>query len=268
MRSILIILFFMLIYVSAKSQKWQPGSFTDVKGNRVTGLIRENPSGKVPIKDEGFIEFKDDAKYTFLNLPKGNHYGLIAQDVELVLPDLVKETVHESENPAEAAIKPASDGKPLSAAAIAEQKAATTSLKPKESISVKALNYIEFIPILIKGMQELSAKNDALQSQVNELKTLISKGGTGTTSLSGYLKQNIPNPANNNTVISYYLPDNAGIAQIRITDIKGSLLKVYTPSKGEGQLNIKSGELPVGTYNYSLYVNGKSIDTKQMIISK
>jgi hypothetical protein len=62
MRSILIILFFMLICVSAKSQKWQPGTFTDIKGNKETGLIRDNPPGKGPMPDEGFIEFKDDAK--------------------------------------------------------------------------------------------------------------------------------------------------------------------------------------------------------------
>jgi hypothetical protein len=74
MRSILIILFFMLTYVSAKSQKWQPGSFTDVKGNKVTGLIRENPSNKGPINDEGFIEFKDDAK--------SNPYRLSASDLK------------------------------------------------------------------------------------------------------------------------------------------------------------------------------------------
>jgi hypothetical protein len=74
MRPILIILFFMLMYVSAKSQKWQPGTFTDVKGNRVIGQIRENPSGKGPIKDEGFIEFRDDEKT--------NPYKLSASDLK------------------------------------------------------------------------------------------------------------------------------------------------------------------------------------------
>lgn len=74
MRSILIILFFMLIFLSAKSQKWQPGSFTDIKGNKVTGFVRENPSGKGPIKDEGFIEFKDEAK--------SNPYKLSASDLK------------------------------------------------------------------------------------------------------------------------------------------------------------------------------------------
>jgi hypothetical protein len=74
MRSILIILFFMLTYLSAKSQKWQPGSFTDVKGNKVSGLVRENPSKKGPIKDEGFIEFKDNSK--------SNPYKLSASDLK------------------------------------------------------------------------------------------------------------------------------------------------------------------------------------------
>ena len=64
----------MLIYVSAKSQKWQPGTFTDVKGNKVTGLINDNPGGKGPIKDEGFIEFKDDSK--------ANPYKLSASDLK------------------------------------------------------------------------------------------------------------------------------------------------------------------------------------------
>jgi hypothetical protein len=64
MRSILIILFLMLTILSAKSQsgKWLPGRFTDVKGNSDTGLIRIDPAGKGPIKDEGFIEFKENNK--------------------------------------------------------------------------------------------------------------------------------------------------------------------------------------------------------------
>lgn len=52
----------MLTFVSAKSQKWQPGYFTDVKGVKTTGFIHPNPGGSGPIKNEGFIEFKEDEK--------------------------------------------------------------------------------------------------------------------------------------------------------------------------------------------------------------
>lgn len=73
MRSIVILLFFLLGYTAVQAQKWQPGNFTDVKGNRETGLIRINPSGKAPIKDEGFIEFREDEK--------ANPYKLSASDL-------------------------------------------------------------------------------------------------------------------------------------------------------------------------------------------
>jgi len=64
MRSILSILFFSALFVSTKSfgQKWLQGHFTDKKGNVETGLIRVGGAGKGPVKDEGFIEFKEDAK--------------------------------------------------------------------------------------------------------------------------------------------------------------------------------------------------------------
>jgi hypothetical protein len=78
MRSILIILFFMLIVVSAKSQKWQPGHFTDVKGIVETGLIRAYPGGSGPIKNEGFIEYKENEKANPIKLSASDLQSFIA----------------------------------------------------------------------------------------------------------------------------------------------------------------------------------------------
>ncbi len=50
------------------AQKWLPGHFYDTKGNKVTGLIHLNPSGKGPIRGEGFIEFKEDNKASTIKL--------------------------------------------------------------------------------------------------------------------------------------------------------------------------------------------------------
>jgi hypothetical protein len=73
-RPILIILFLMLTFVSAKSQKFQPGFFIDRRDQKVDGFIRINPSGKAPIKDEGFIVYKDN--------PKGTETRLSASDIK------------------------------------------------------------------------------------------------------------------------------------------------------------------------------------------
>lgn len=208
-------------------------------------------------------EFKKDTKFASLNLPAGSHYGLLAQDLQEVLPNLVSETPHELRT-----IKPVittkqtADGK--TAHVISDEK------ETKEIIKIKGVNYLELIPILVKGMQELSKENEDLKNQIVDLKSLILKNGNSSTisSLSGYIKQNAPNPSNNSTIISYYIPNETRNAQILVTDIKGSVLRAYNVSRGEGQVNIKSGELSSGTYNYTLYMNNNKIDTKQMIIIK
>ncbi len=63
-RPILLILFLMLTFVSAKSQKFQSGFFIDKRGQKVEGLIRTDPSGKGPIKNEGFFIYKENEKGT------------------------------------------------------------------------------------------------------------------------------------------------------------------------------------------------------------
>ena len=37
-----------------------------------------------------YYEYRHDSHYQLMNLPKGEHYDLIAQDVEKILPGLVK----------------------------------------------------------------------------------------------------------------------------------------------------------------------------------
>lgn len=116
-------------------------------------------------------EFKKDTKFASLNLPKGSHYGLLAQDLQEVLPNLVSETPHQLRTVKPIiAIQPTADGKP--AQLIPEQ---------KEIIKIKEVNYIELIPILVKGMQELSKENEDLKNQINDLESLILKNGTSST---------------------------------------------------------------------------------------
>jgi hypothetical protein len=83
------------------------------------------------------------------------------------------------------------------------------------------------------------------------------------------LEQNIPNPLNSTTAIHYTLPQTYSSAQIVITDKNGKVFKqVNLSGHGKGVLNIQAQALSSGAYNYCLYVDGKMIGSKQMILAK
>ena len=83
------------------------------------------------------------------------------------------------------------------------------------------------------------------------------------------LQQNIPNPFSHVTTIGYSLSQKFTSAQIVITDKNGKTLKaINISSNGKGSLNVDASTLASGAYQYSLYVDGKLIETKQMVLTK
>ncbi len=221
-------------------------------------------------------EFRNDGKYASLQLPKGNHYGLLAQDLEEVLPDLVRDAPLRINN-SKAVSQPAVPLQPgdASAQTLNPQQEAT------EMINTKGVNYIELIPIVIKGMQELNAENKNLKEENNLIKqeladlrqviTDLKNGQTGNTSTkaSAYLEQNIPNPVTGNTIIRYQVPVTTTSAKVTITNAAGQLIKtIMIVDKGAGQFNFNSAALAAGTYHYSLWIEGKQADTKRLVIAR
>ncbi len=202
--------------------------------------------------------YRQDGNYKLMNMPTGKHYGLIAQDVEQVLPDLVKATTFET-------------GK---AANPRKQEPGTTSAIPSatstsETLAFKALNYTELIPIIIKSMQEQQQENDELKARIIKLENMVSKltGQGNTLTGIGNLGQNSPNPVRNTTRISYNVPSGAGKAQLLVTDNLGKTLQV-TQLDRSGNINLNTASLSSGIYNYSLVVDGKTVSTKKMTVVK
>jgi uncharacterized delta-60 repeat protein len=82
------------------------------------------------------------------------------------------------------------------------------------------------------------------------------------------IQQNFPNPFTNATTINYSLPDKFSSAQIIITDKNGRQLKQLNLSSGKGSVHIDASTLAAGAFNYSLYVDGRLIAAKQMVLAK
>jgi hypothetical protein len=175
------------------------------------------------------------------NFRRGKQYGLIAQDVKSVLPEAVK------------------------------MDSLTSEL---------GINYDAFIPILIEAVKAQQVLIESLQSEIealkeqpgNDNKLKSSKPTNNITvmdeSLENVLFQNSPNPFTEITRIQYYLTETIKNAMITIYDMNGTQLKsIDLQRKGDGSIEIYSGELKAGMYMYTLIADGKVIDTKQMILT-
>lgn len=198
--------------------------------------------------------FRNDGDYKAMMLPTGKHYGLIAQEVEDVLPELVKQTEFDA-------------GK-----ADPENKQSITS----KIVSFKALNYTELIPILVKGMQEQQKhieekdnKINQLEARLAKLEALLLKENNSTSVSTAYLDNAVPNPSKGSTLIRYGLPEGITSARFTLINAKGQMLKEMSlGSRGTGQINLNTISLPAGVYTYTLVIDGQPATSKQLVIAR
>jgi hypothetical protein len=146
--------------------------------------------------------------------------------------------------------------------------------KPQNDEGFYGLRYSDFVVPLVKAVQELSSENDELKSEIenlksemNELKKTIKGNQQQTANVSSAsLQQNIPNPFNQTTLINYSLPGQYSSAKIIVTDNLGKgLREINLYGNKKGSVRIDAATLSSGAYQYSLIVDGKLMDTKQMI---
>jgi Chaperone of endosialidase len=83
------------------------------------------------------------------------------------------------------------------------------------------------------------------------------------------LEQNAPNPFSEKTTINYYIPSNVKNAMVKIYSLNGDAIKTINIAQtGKGSVEVNGGSLAAGTYTYQLILDGKTIDTKLMVITK
>lgn len=221
------------------------------------------------------FEYKQDGYYSSMNLPKGRRYGLIAQDVEKILPDLVRVAKFDFRH-----AQPPAKQKQDAAQVI------RINAQISETIDFKTLNYTELIPIMVKGMQELTNENSELKQQVNELqqqmddlRQLINKQAKNENPkqsrneqtnvfLSGtHLGGVTPNPVKGTASIQYSISEGSKRAQLMITDDLGRHIKTIQLSTS-GVINVDVTSLANGVYQYSLIVDNKIEATRKMTVAK
>lgn len=247
------------------TEVWAANGTIQTSDERTKQNIDDSPYGLAEIMELRPVtfEWKDSPEY-------GQKVGLIAQEVQPIIKEVVRTQT----------VRVTKEGQ-----------------RTLEDTELMGLNYAELVPILVKAIQEqqvvienqkleldeLKAKFAIVDQLANELQDLKDKlGNTEIIHLGEVItkqevelrdlasvNQNQPNPFNQNTSISYYLPEEVSRATLVISDINGRILKeVILEGRGKGILETKAGELQSGTYTYSLVVDGKIVDTKKMILTK
>ena len=196
-----------------------------------------------------------------MNLPSGKNYGLIAQELEEVMPELVSTSIQPKVLDDE--------GKVI-----------------KKAIDYKAVNYTGLIPLLLAGMQEQQETIDEKDKQIEELNTVVyelldrvaaleegkvssngnvTPSGSTASDIKVSLDQNRPNPFSGTTNITYTIEGNWTSAAIIVVNADGKPILKETVSEKYGHVKLGLSDLKPGTYIYSLVVDGKTMASKRMV---
>jgi len=142
-----------------------------------------------------------------------------------------------------------------------------------DDLGFLGVDYIGLIPVIVEAMKEQQRQIQALQEQISAMggykSTPAPIEGTGNNEENSYLYQNVPNPFTEKTEIKYFLPEDSRNTQLYIFNMQGQNVKTVNISgRGNGSIFIQGAELAPGTYIYTLYSNGKELDSKRMILTK
>lgn len=197
-----------------------PESFTEGEVMEANALIGENANDT--------ISHWYDEESPIL---KNKHYGLVAQELQEIYPDLVVES---------------QDG-------------------------FLAINYLEIIPLLIRSIQELKAELDATKSNDAPIQKTQARTTdvTNMEAVVTTLYQNTPIPFTESTLIRCDVAEDVAKANLYIYNMNGEQIAEFAVAeRGATSVTIDGGSLSAGMYLYALIADGQVVDTKRMILTK
>lgn len=214
-----------------------------------------NALDKVMLLKPSTYFYKMDERFKDLNLPREIQMGLIAQDLEEVFPELVREMPKMS-------------------------RVNEKGEKVFDTPEFKTVQYGSLIPLLIAGMQEQQSVIETLTDKISKQDQLISELSqkvANTTGIDNFnpietgfqMSQNEPNPFTHETVVKYTLPQTVSNAFMAVYDLTGKQITTFPiDQKGSSSVTLTSEKLAAGIYIYSIVADGKVVDSKRMIVAE
>lgn len=154
-------------------------------------------------------------------------FGLLADEVQLVYPELVR----------------------------------------VDSLGNKQVDYAGLIPLLIQTVQHLSAEVGVLQQTLENVRANIAANNTSGLAEEGFFGQEACVAIDGRCEIAYSLPETTREAMLYIYGISGKMVGSYAlEGRGNGKLTVDTSRFGKGSYIYTLIADGRSVASRQMIV--
>ena len=201
--------------------------------------------------------------YPHVGLPAGQQFGFLAQELEQVIPEAVKDITFPAQSD-------------------------STGLEVQPAVASKIVNTSVIIPFLVSAIQELNARNDALAEQMGELQDALAAccanpdgsrqqapGLDQPSELDGSFNGNEklriqPNPFNERTTV-YYTLDRGGRTQLMANSSDGRDLRVLQEADleaGNYQFDWNTAALAPGMYYVTLLLDGQPVVKKAVKVDR
>ncbi|MEP7257348.1 MAG: tail fiber domain-containing protein [Flavitalea sp.] len=129
--------------------------------------------------------------------------------------------------------------------------------------------------MLVNAVKTLRIRDSLLQielaaqkEEITLLKQLVYTRTHGELYPNAKLWQNTPNPASGATVIQYAVPAEAQKAAIVVYGINGQQLYAIDITPGDGRVTLQPKQLAQGAYTYHLIINGQSVASRKLVITR
>jgi hypothetical protein len=158
----------------------------------------------------------------------------------------------------------------------------------ENGVDARSVNYPAVIPVAIEAIKEQQAIIGSQEIAIAGLKEKMTELAERLARLesppdvrlgvtpdekhqaSVALAQNVPNPADEATIISYFLPRFAHDAHLVVAEAGSGreVRSIPLEGRGAGSVTIPTSELPAGSYLYSIVVDGSTTQSMKMSVMR
>lgn len=214
-------------------------------------------------KDDVYFDHKDkDGKQVKRNFAKEEQIGFLAQDLEKVLPNMVR--THKDGTKAvnyNQLFGVLTQGVKEQSATTAENKNEIATLKEENNKLATLINELAI------SNKELKSRLDAMEQKAGNSNTVTKKEIPA--DLKGKIEQIAPNPFSENVVVNYFVPQTATKANMVLRSDKATQSVSFDiNNKGNNSITLSGANLLTGLYLCELYVDGQLVDTQKIMLVK